>query len=224
MKEIPKIKPVAPRWASRIPKGKIARLYEDDAAGMQDEALINDVAFTLLSRCKSMLTVEAARNGLAACPACDAVVEHGAERDTLLACGSCDWTGSWEDYRGSFQKKHLIAPGLIPFCREYVQRLPRAQTLKEKMYWIDWIIHRFHWEGTALPGQPGAVCLIQGRASDVNEFLSNLSAGTHRSGGPGDLGGLWTEAQREQIRKWRRASDRRKVKRTITGEVAPKEV
>ncbi len=206
-------KPVAPRWAGRVPKQKIAQLYEDDARGMHDEDLINDVAYTLLGRCKSMLIVEAARNGRAACPVCDAIVEHEAKKGCLLECENCAWIGSWNAYRGSLDGLHLIAPGLQPFCREYIQRLPLAKTLKEKMYWIDWLIHRCHWEGTALPGQPGAVCLIRGRASDVNEFLAKLSAGTHRNKDAGGFGQLWSEAQKEQVRRWRKASERRKARR-----------
>lgn len=204
------MKAVAPRWSGRVRKQKIAQLYEDDARGMHDEDLINDVAFTLLARCKSMLIVEAARNGRALCPVCGSIVEHEARKGCLLACKNCDWTGSWNDYRGSMDGLHLIAPGLQPFCREYVRRLPLVKTPKEKMYWIDWLIHRCHWEGTALPGQPGAVCLIQGRASDVNEFLTNLSAGAHKLGIVGDLGKYWSEEQKEQIRKWRKASERRR--------------
>ena len=109
--------------------------------------------------------------------------------------------------------RHLIAPGLQPFCREYVKRLPLAKTLKEKMFWVDWLIHRCHWEGTALPGQPGAVCLIRGRAQDVNEFLTYLSAGMHKAEGTGDFGRYWSVEQKEQIRKWRNAAERRASKR-----------
>ena len=81
------------------------------------------------------------------------------------------------------------------------------------MFWIDWLIHRCHWEGTALPGQPGATSLIQGRAQDVNAFLDALSAGTHKSQRSEELGQLWNAIQKEQIRKWRKAAYRRKQKR-----------
>lgn len=206
--------PVAPRWADRVPKQKIAQIYEDDANGMHDEALINDVAFTLLARCESMLIVETARNGRAACPVCDGIVEHEARKGVMLQCSHCGWAGSWDAYRASMNGHHLIAPGLEPVCREYVKRLPLATTLREKMYWIDWLIHRFHWEGTALPGQPGAVCLIRGRAQDVNAFLESLSAGTLRSGRVDDLAELWSGKQKERIHKWRAASERRARKRS----------
>ena len=46
--------PVASHWAPRVPRWKIARLYENDACGLADEALIDDVAYSLLERCRSM--------------------------------------------------------------------------------------------------------------------------------------------------------------------------
>jgi len=88
------VKPVAPRWARRVAKWKIARIYEDDASGIHDDELLNDVAYTLFSRCKSMLMVEAARNGHATCPVCESIVEHTAQKGCLLECKNCDWAGS----------------------------------------------------------------------------------------------------------------------------------
>ncbi len=205
--------PAAPRWAGRVEKKKIAQLYEDDANGMHDAELINDVAFTLLARCESMLAVEAARNGRAPCPVCEAIVEHEARKGVMLKCRNCGWTGSWNEYRASMNGLHLIAPGLQPFCQEYVRRLPQANSAKEKMYWIDWLIHRCHWEGTALPGQPGGVCLIRGRAHDVNEFLADLSAGTHRAGRADGLARYWSAKESAQLRAWRKAAERRAGKR-----------
>ena len=60
----------APRWAGRVAKWKIARLYKNDARGIYDEDLIDDVAYTLLDRCKSIIAVAKARQGRAECPAC----------------------------------------------------------------------------------------------------------------------------------------------------------
>ena len=105
-----KKKPVAPLWAGRVTKHKIAQIYEDDAQGMHDDALINDVAYTLLARCKSMVVVEDARNGRAICPVCESVIEHKAQKGSLLECENCEWSGSWDEYRRSLDGLHLIAP------------------------------------------------------------------------------------------------------------------
>jgi hypothetical protein len=207
------MKTKAPQWAKRVPKWKIARLYEDDARGMHDKHLIDEVAYALYARCKSMLAVEKARLGQAECPNCGGPVPHKAVRGAALVCGACSWSGAWDDYRASYQKKNLIAPGLQHFCREYIKQLPAAGSARRRFYWIDWLIHRLHWEGTALPGQPGATCLIRGRAQEVHAFLDNLSAGTHRAAEPGDLRGLWREEELERLENWRKRAEKRRAGR-----------
>lgn len=204
--------PVAPPWAARVPKESIARIYEDDAEGMYDEQLINNVAFMLLMRCESMVIAEDARNGRALCPICGKLIDHDAQKSTMLECPYCSWSGSWEAYRASMDGLHLIAPGLIPFLIEYSKNMIDNLSAQEKVYWIDWLIHRVHWEGTALPGQPGAVCLIRGRAQDVNEFLDQLTAGTYRENKV-NLSNLWSEEQKMQIKQWREAAENRNKKR-----------
>lgn len=204
--------PVAPQWAKRVSKEAIARIYEDDAQGYYDEPALNEVAFILLMRCQSMIMAEEARSGRATCPVCGKIIQHDAQKGTFLDCPYCSWKGSWDEYRKSMDGLHLIAPGIIPFCEEYVKHMTNSLTPKKKMYWIDWLIHRVHWEGTALPGQPGAVCLIRGRASDVNEFLDELTAGTHRKPST-ELSDLWSEEKKAQILNWRKASDKRRRNR-----------
>lgn len=154
--------PLAPRWPPRAPKQKIARIYEEDARALHDEALIDDVGYTLLLRCESMLAVAEARRGRAECPVCKAVVEHGGQKKSPMNCGNCGWSGFWGAYRKSMDGHHLIAPGLQPFCLEYVVQFSAAQTPRKKMHWIDWLIHRAHWQGTAHLGQPGATSFIEG--------------------------------------------------------------
>lgn len=199
--------PAAPEWAPRVPPPKIARLYEDDARGLHDADLLADVGFALHERCRSMLQVEAARQGRATCPLCAALIEHDGKPDSQLPC-ACGWRGTWAAYRATFRGAHLIAPGLRPFCEEFVETYPMARTPAERMLRIDWLLHRVHWEGTALPGQRAAVCLIEGRSSQVNDFLEALTQGRHRQALADDRG-YWTEEERQQIATWRRRAEAR---------------
>ncbi len=41
------------RWAAPVRQDKIRRLYETDARGLTDEALIDDVGLALYLRCQS---------------------------------------------------------------------------------------------------------------------------------------------------------------------------
>lgn len=62
-------------------------------------------------------------------------------------------------------------------ARLYVATLPALRSSREKMLWIDRLIHRFHWEGIQRAlGQSGAASLIEGRAHRVNAFLDELTA------------------------------------------------
>jgi len=199
-----------------VPKRKLARLYETDARGIYDEELIDDIGYILLARCQDMITVAEAGRGRATCPGCGGVIEHAAKKGCSLVCQLCGWSGSWNAYRASLNGRHLIAPGLEPFCREYIRTFPKAKTPQAKMLKIDWLIHRFHWEGTALKGQAGATSLIEGRVQDVNEFLSALSAGFREDEGIDDPHRYWSEAQMEQSVKWRKQADRRRRKKERT--------
>lgn len=169
--------PVAPQWSPRIAKQKIAKIYEDDAQGFHDAALLNEVTLALLMRCNSMLMAEEARKGRVTCPVCGRIIEHDGEKDSLLECPYCSWKGSWDAYRKSMDGMHLIAPGIIPFCEEFATHITPKLTPKEMMYWIDWLIQTIHSEGNALPGQVGAESLIKGSSADVNDFLKRLAAG-----------------------------------------------
>ena len=44
-----------PSWAPRVTQHKIRQLYEDDAKGIRDEDLIEDVGYSLLCRCESFI-------------------------------------------------------------------------------------------------------------------------------------------------------------------------
>ena len=216
--------PVAPHWAGRVPKSRIARLYEMDASGIYDEELIDDVAFALLARCESMLVAAAAHDGRATCPVCQAVVKHDRDRKTELRCATCGWRAVWEAYWQSYRGRHLLAPGLRPFCREYIERLPAARTAREKMLLIDWLIHRFHWEGQAGSlGQAGAVCLIEGRAHDVNAFLDALTLGEPNDPGLAESHRSWRTAQHLREAAFRsKVEQRRRRKPARSGEPSRK--
>ena len=44
-----------PQWSPRVKKHQIKRLYEDDARGIHDEELLEEVGYTLLCRCESFI-------------------------------------------------------------------------------------------------------------------------------------------------------------------------
>src|SRR5258706_13527685 len=97
---------VLPQWAPRVPQTHLRRLYEQDAQGIYDEDLMDEVGYALLSRCQSFLDATAAVQGRAPCPICGRVVHHNGKKEALLHC-DCGWTLTWEDYFTPIQPTQL---------------------------------------------------------------------------------------------------------------------
>jgi len=175
--------PKAPKWAGRVPRRKIAALYEQNAAGIWNEELIDDVGTSLLLRCRDSLRVLEAHQGHAPCPVCDARVPHAWDKQSALVCAECGWRGRWGDYLASYQDKQLVPGGMEGYFREFLRDYPRARAPQEKMLLIDLLIHRFHREysGQAVTernaGRAGGVNLIGGRLTQVMQFLDGLTYG-----------------------------------------------
>jgi hypothetical protein len=164
-----------PTWAPRVKQHKIRRLYEDDALGIYDENLINDVGFGLLARCQSFIAANEAREGRAHCPRCGRTVEHTGHKEDLMRC-PCGWQLTWGEYFETIQHKQLSgAEPVLRQFQDFVERFPSARTAAEKVLSIDQLLHGFHWYyKTNEPARPVAVNLIQGRLQQVIEFLDSL--------------------------------------------------
>ena len=56
-----------PTWAKKVPPYKIKKLYEQDAKGIYDEELVDDVGIGLYARVDSMLMVTSSNLGHPLC-------------------------------------------------------------------------------------------------------------------------------------------------------------
>ena len=169
-----------PEWAPRLRKSQIERLYRSSGQGLIDEELIDDVGFSLYSRCSSMLQVSAAIRGNPPCPKCAATAQVDGEPTPFARCPNCGWICPWDQYQKTYQRKGLFAGGLEPFVKDFVQKFPTAPSHRARMVLIDQLIHRFHWESDDNDnpnGRPGATSLIEGTMKDIVEFLDRLTFG-----------------------------------------------
>ena len=172
-----------PRWAPRVPRHKIAKLYRWDARGLQDQELADEVGYAFLVRIEDCLTVtEGHHGGRITCPECGAAIErqwgHRERRhDELLDCPNCPWQLPWREYHRSYRKKHMLSAGLEAFFRDFALEFPKARKYGEKMVLIDQLLHRYHWELEGEPGGPAAVNLIGGTRNEVLAFLNELTYG-----------------------------------------------
>ena len=187
------------QWATRVPRHKIRLLYERDAQGIRDEELIDEVAYAFYARCQSILTVTEAALGRVACPICSKVIHRqGGGKAEIIRCHGCSWEITWGAFQKTYQHKQLTGGGAVSAFKDYVRRLPGAQTLSAKMLLIDELIHACHVWGRAQPGEtlhtrPAAVNVIGGNMTSVMALLDELAYGPSSS--PGAL---------ERKRTWQR--------------------
>lgn len=177
-----------PKWAPRVAKNEIRRLYEADAQGIYDLDLIDEVGYGLLARCESFITANRATAGELPCPECG----HTVQRQEVLRC-ACGWTLPWADYFATIQHKQLSgAEPVLELFQDYVTAFPAARTPQEKMRLIDRLIHGFHrFYKTNGPTRPVAVNLIEGRLSEVVAFLDRLTYGDQSTPGMREVYAEW---------------------------------
>jgi hypothetical protein len=174
----------APRWAPRVSRDLIRRLYDLESRGILDEELVDEVAFAFYARCVSIVKATAAYRGRAVCPVCEATIVHSHRSAEVLHCEGCGWETTWRAYRQSYQGKYLITGNPDGAFAEYPRRLEAARTHRERMLAIDWLLHQVHsWtiEQEAPIGRPAAVNLIEGNETKVVAFLDELAAGLSSS-------------------------------------------
>lgn len=180
-----------PRWAPRVTRSSIRRLYENDASGTLDGELVDEVAWALWERCEDILVVSRAADGLATCPRCRAEVAHDGRRDAVLRC-RCGWSLAWRDYQSTYRKRQLHGGAARLAFEDFVHRLPLARSTREKVLLVDRLIHQFHASVRFGPSRPAGSNLIEGKGRDVIAFLEEL-AGTPAP-----------DAERERLRaRWR---------------------
>ena len=171
------------RWAPRVQPSHIRRLYELDAYGLLDEELIDEVGYTLYSRCQSILHVSDAMNGKVHCPQCDTIIQrHNDEPAAALQCPTCGWETRWGDYYKTYRTQELGAGGAADMFQDFIARWERVRAPRDKMLLIDQLIHRWHWETKRERpkfglGRPTGVNLIEGNKQQVLALLDSLTYG-----------------------------------------------
>jgi hypothetical protein len=164
------------RWSPRLNPEKLRRLYETDARGIIDEELLDEVAFTLYSRCDSILTVTESIWGKTRCPRCATWVTPTDEGQ--LHCEQCDWQATRAEYHKSWEHQQLNGTNARGVFQEFVRSLPLVRTPQEKMRLVDTLIHACHHDlrrGT--PGGSVARNLLEGKGRAMKELLDRLAYG-----------------------------------------------
>ncbi len=164
-----------------MPPAKLRRLYELDALGIVDEALIDEVAFGIRARCESILAATEASRGRLHCPSCEASFQAEVGPAKVLRCERCGWATSWERYSSTYRHHQMMAGAGEPVFREYLERFPRADTPRKRMLLVDWMVHQCHeslpQRARGLLGRPIAINLIDARLREVVDLVDGLAYG-----------------------------------------------
>jgi len=191
------------RWEPRVPRAAIWQLYQRDAEGIVDDALIDEVAFGLLARCQSMLEVTASLEGRAKCFGCGEIITHEGDEavspeQVPVRCPGCGWEVTWGEYFQSFTGRHLRTGAAQPVVEAYVQQMQRGLPPQGKMRLIDWLLHEFHKDlRTGRDTKPLAVCVIEGRSHQIVELLDTLAYGASSTPGLEATAREWRQRRRE---------------------------
>jgi hypothetical protein len=173
MSEIEKIS-----WAPKVVRARVWQLYQNDALGAIDEALVVDVGFSLWLRCKSIVMVTLFQ---VECPRCRRIFDVGRMEGTeSIECptSNCGWQVTGEQYHASWRHRDLLGSRALTAFQTYVEGYPRAGSSAERMFCIDRLIHAFHWDlKENAPNRSTAGNLIEGSHTQVVAFLDRLSFG-----------------------------------------------
>ena len=166
-----------PVWAKKVPPDKIKRLYEQDAMGIYDEELVDDVGIGLYARVDSMIMVTSSNLCHPLCIECRAEIPNSFEKGFISVCPNCGWTTDIFEYRASYKGQTLNGVGALPELKEFAAKYPLAKTYAEKMRMIDFLIHTFHGSLSEEPSRPTATNVIEGHAGEVANLIFTLAYG-----------------------------------------------
>ena len=162
------------KWAPRLSKNDIYRLYKSEASGLLDEELLDEVGIGFYSRCE---TIKQVTERL--CPNCSAVIQGAFDSDDparQIACQQCQWISKWKYYHRSYKTDRIHGGRAYPYFLAYLQQYPACKTARDKMLAIDRLIHYLHEDiDEERSVTPAAMNLVQGKRNEIREFIESLA-------------------------------------------------
>jgi len=163
------------RWSPKISRQKLKNLYKSDTQGFADEELVDDVGYTLYTRClqgrdETLLI----RNGKIKCHHCGKTLEF-IGMDALVSC-SCGYQYLLRDYMRSFRKNNMPSGAATAIFNAFIEDWPRAKGYSEKMRLVDRLIHEFHINlNSGVQGRFVGINLIEGSKKQIGDLINDLA-------------------------------------------------
>lgn len=169
-------------WSRRVSRDQVRRLYEHNAEGTCDEALLDEVGYEFYVRCSDIFQIQQARDGIVTCRECgvkivrrhQAVTGNG-HQDEVLTCPRCGWEVTWDEYCDSCADSEMSSTSsTTDIFSDFADCWPRAQTTAEKLQLIDWLIHEFH-VNQRLDDRPVGENVISGTRQQIIDLIAELA-------------------------------------------------
>ena len=201
------------QWAPKVRQDKIRRLYENDARGIVDDELIEEVGISLYSRCRDIVLVSSQQIEWPRCTTVFKVSQPG--EAVLIECPSaCGWAITGQQYHNSWRHQDLIGTN-TPAFQQFIERYPSASSPREKMVLIDQLIHAFHrMLQYPVAHRAAGQNLIEGNHQQVVAFLDNLTYGEGNTPGLQDTYDVWQQTAQEMQELRQGAHAQHKAKRS----------
>jgi hypothetical protein len=156
----------------------IRRLYETEARGLLDEALLDEVACALYARCLSIRRATAAHNGRVECPGCATGIPHSWDQQERMVCPQCGWTMTWGSYRATYHGQKMLGGGAMCAFETYMADFDHARSSRDMLIAIDRLIHAFHVDiKRERPTVPAARNVIDANIGQCLALLDGLAYG-----------------------------------------------
>lgn len=160
-------------WPAKLDISKLNRLYMQDAKGIQDEILADEIGLTIYLRCKyGKEDMERMNKYIIRCHGCGAEL-YG---DSDFRQCSCGRQYSYKEYRRSYRRNNMPTGAAAKTFIAFMQNWGRAKTYQEKIVLIDTMLHQFHLSlVSGAVHRPVAMNFIDGSRSSVEQIISKLA-------------------------------------------------
>jgi hypothetical protein len=180
-------------WAPKVSLSKIRQLYLQEARGLVEDDLVDEVGTRLYKRCASILEFTEATRSRVQCMRCarsgikTVILRKTNATSEIVKCSVCGWQVRWRVYLQEAEKSggnlHVGHAEAAFVC--FVQDYPGCRDSRQKILAIDLLIHEFHWillEDSqeipeSIPHKPAGLNLLQSSTNQILEFLNQLTYG-----------------------------------------------
>ena len=161
------------QWPAKLDIHKLNKLYMQDAKGIQDEILADEIGLTLYLRCLyGKEDMERMERNIIRCHGCGAEL---AGNDDFRQC-NCGRQYSYKEYRRSYRKNNMPTGAAEKTFNMYIKNWERARTYQEKIVLIDTLLHEFHLSlVSGAVHRPVAMNFIDGSRSRVEQIINSLA-------------------------------------------------